>query len=387
MLQDFIVSNRDEILARARLRVVERDAPPMAGAELTSGLPTFLDQLHTALARSSRHEGSDHAELKLSASAHGSHLFHQGLTVAQVVNGYGDLCQVITALAMEAKAPIGSDEFQTLNLCLDDATANAVTAFSDHRESAISAEGTERLGVLAHELRNLLNTAILTFGALQRGTVSIGGSTGTMHARSLSQLNALIDRSLADVRLDAGVQNVQRLAVRDILEEVEVGASIVAHTRGIVLLVAHVDPTVIVTADRQILAAAVGNLVQNALKFTDTGKTVTVRALTTTSRVLIEVEDECGGLPPGQVEELLQPFTQRGGDRTGLGLGLSICVKAVKAMAGELHIRDLPGRGCIFTIDLPKQPPPPTSIFAGHRKDGGSSGSNPGAILRDARSI
>jgi signal transduction histidine kinase len=112
-----------------------------------------------------------------------------------------------------------------------------------------------------------------------------------------------------------------------------------------------------------------------------------VRALTTTSRVLIEVEDECGGLPPGQVEELLQPFTQRGGDRTGLGLGLSICVKAVKAMAGELHIRDLPGRGCIFTIDLPKQPPPPTSIFAGHRKDGGSSGSNPGAILRDARSI
>jgi signal transduction histidine kinase len=355
MLQDFIVTNRDEILARARLRVLERDAPPMAGPELTSGLPTFLDQLHAALARTSRHEGSDHAELKESASAHGTHLFYQGLTVAQVVNGYGDLCQVITALAMEAKAPIGSDEFQTLNLCLDDATANAVTAFAGHRESAISAEGTERLGVLAHELRNLLNTAILTFGALQRGTVSIGGSTGAMHARCLSQLNALIDRSLADVRLDAGVQNVQRLAVRDILEEVEIGASIVAHTRGIVLLVPTVDPTVIVTADRQILAAAVGNLVQNALKFTDTGKTVTVRALTTTSRVLIEVEDECGGLPPGQVEELLQPFTQRGGDRTGLGLGLSICVKAVKAMAGELHIRDLPGRGCIFTIRGPSE--------------------------------
>jgi signal transduction histidine kinase len=359
----------------------------MEGAGMTPGLPTFLDQLHGALARASRHEGSDHAELKASASLHGGHLYHQGLTVAQVVNGYGDLCQVITALAIEDKAPIGSDEFQTLNLCLDDATANAVTSFAHQRDSVISAEGTERLGVLAHELRNLLNTAILTFGALQKGTVSIGGSTGTMHARSLSQLSALVDRSLADVRLDAGVQNVQRLAVRDILEEVEVGASIVAHTRGIVLLVAIVDPTVIVTADRQILAAAIGNLVQNALKFTDTGKKVTLRALTTASRVLIEVEDECGGLPPGHVEELLRPFTQRGGDRSGLGLGLSICVKAVKTMAGELHIRDLPGRGCIFTIDLPKQPPPPTSIFAGHRKDGGPSGSSPGAVTRDARSI
>ncbi len=93
MLQDFLATNGDEVLARARLRVVEREAPQMTGTEMTFGLPTFLDQLHTALARSSRHEGSDHAELKVSASLHGSHLFHQGLTVvARVVNGYGDLC-------------------------------------------------------------------------------------------------------------------------------------------------------------------------------------------------------------------------------------------------------------------------------------------------------
>jgi signal transduction histidine kinase len=385
MLRDFIATNREEILARARLRVAERKEPPMSGEEMTHGLPLFLDQLHMALHRASRHEGSDHSDLKVSAAQHGDHLFQQGLTVGQVINGYGDLCQVITGIAMDQRAPIDADEFQTLNLCLDDATANAVTAFARRRESAISSEGTERLGVLAHEMRNLLNTAILTFGSIQKGTVSASGNTGLVHARSLLQLNILIDRSLADVRLDASVQNVARLVVREVFEEVGIGASMIARTRGIHFDVTPVDAAVIVAADRQILIAAIANLVHNAFKFTATGRNVSLRAVTTTSRVLIEIEDECGGLPPGGAEELLRPFIQKGGNRTGLGLGLSICVKAVKAMQGELKIRDLPGQGCIFTIDLPKEPPPPTSIFAGHRKDGDSGESNPGAVMRDAR--
>jgi hypothetical protein len=108
-----------------------------------------------------------------------------------------------------------------------------------------------------------------------------------------------------------------------------------------------------VEADRQILAAAIANLLQNALKFTPKGATVHLGASTTPSRVLIEVEDECGGLPDTP-ENLLRPFVQKSSDRTGLGLGLSICSKAVKSMAGELRIRDLPGKGCIFTIDLPR---------------------------------
>jgi signal transduction histidine kinase len=358
MLSDFIAANRENILARARVRVSARSAPAMSGVEMTHGLPIFLDQLGEALNRASRQQGSDHTQLAASAALHGDHLFRQGLTVAQVVNGYGDLCQVITGLAMEGETSIDAAEFQTLNLCLDDATANAVSAFARERERAITAEGTERLGILAHEMRNLLNTAILTFGSIQKGTVSAGGNTGTVHARSLLQLNVLIDRSLADVRLDAGVQNVVRIPVREVIEEVEIGASMVSRTRGVRFAVTSVDPSVMVLADRQILVAAVANLVQNALKFTATGTVVTLTGRATASRVLIEVEDGCGGLPAGQSENLLRPFVQEGADRSGVGLGLSICTKAVKAMTGELRIRDLPGKGCVFTIDLPRQAAP-----------------------------
>ena len=362
MLRDFITANRDEILARARLRVAARSVPLATETELTQGLPVFLDQLCESLQRASAQEGVDHAELTVSAGHHGDDLFRQGLTAAQVVHDYGDLCQVITGLAVEQAAPIASTEFRTLNLCLDDAIAGAVTAYGAQRERAISDEGTERLGVLAHEMRNVLNAAILSFASIKRGIVAPAGSTSALHDRSLMRLQTLIDRSLADVRLEAGVQSLERVPVWELIEEVVIGASPVAQTRGLHLAVMAVDPSVIVEADRQILAAAVANLLQNAFKFTRPNTTVSLRASATTSRVLIAVEDQCGGLPPGQTETLLEPFTQRGHDRSGLGLGLSICKKAVKAMGGELRIHDVPGKGCIFTIDLPRPPPSPTSL-------------------------
>ena len=379
MLRDFLASNREEILAQARERVALRGAPLAKEAELTHGLPVFLDQLSEALRKAKLLQAVDHAEISNSASQHGDHLFHEGLTVAGVVNSYGDLCQVITGLAVDQHASIDAGDFQTLNLCLDDATAGAVAAYSRQRERAITDDGTERLGVLAHELRNALNAAILAFGSIKKGVVGTGGSTAALLDRSHMRLQSLIDRSLADVRLDAGLVNLERVAVWEVIEEAEIGAAAVAHAKGIQFAVTTADRTVIVEADRPILAAAIANLLQNAFKFTLPGTTVKLRASTTTSRVLIEVEDECGGLPSGEAENLLRPFVQKGRDRTGVGLGLSICLKAVKMMAGQLHIRDLPGKGCVFTIDLPRQAPPPTSIHAhAHNRRGGDGHGNSG---------
>jgi len=69
---------------------------------------------------------------------------------------------------------------------------------------------------------------------------------------------------------------------------------------------------------------------------------------------LIEIQDECGGLPPGKIEALFQPFTQAGEDRSGIGLGLSISRRAIALNDGQVWARDEPGRGCVFVIDLPR---------------------------------
>jgi signal transduction histidine kinase len=382
MLEEFLADNRDEILARARMRVAQRNAPAPTEAELTHGLPIFFDQLRAALVRAATHKSVDHAEIDKSASQHGHDLFNRGVTVAQVVHDYGDLCQVITALASEQKAPIGTAEFQTLNLCLDDAIAGAATEYVRHRERVITDEGTERLGILAHEMRNLLNTALMSFRSIKSGIVAPGGSTSAMHERTLIRLVALVDRSMADVRLDAGLQKLEQVPLCEVIEEVEIAAAYVAEKRGLRFEVTTVDRSVIVEADRQILAATLANLLQNALKFTRKGTAVYLRASSTETRVLIDIEDECGGLPPGQAENLLQPFIQRGRDRSGLGLGLAICLKAVKAIGGDLRIRDLPGKGCVFTVDLPKQPPPPSSIHARRPKSSNEPEGTGGASAR-----
>ena len=68
----------------------------------------------------------------------------------------------------------------------------------------------------------------------------------------------------------------------------------------------------------------------------------------------IDVEDHCGGLPQGAVEDVFQPFKQSGEDRSGLGLGLAICRRSVEANNGVLSVRDAPGSGCVFTIELPR---------------------------------
>ena len=98
----------------------------------------------------------------------------------------------------------------------------------------------------------------------------------------------------------------------------------------------------------------VTNLLQNAFKFTRLGTRVTVRVGASEERVMIEVEDECGGLPGSNTDDLFRPFEQRGADRTGVGLGLAFCRWAVEANGGRIYARNLPDTGCVFTIDLPR---------------------------------
>jgi signal transduction histidine kinase len=110
----------------------------------------------------------------------------------------------------------------------------------------------------------------------------------------------------------------------------------------------------VVIGDREMLVSAVSNLLQNAFKFTERHTEVSLNAYAAGNRILIEIADHCGGLPVGALETMFLPFTQVGQDTSGLGLGLSIARRSVEANHGVLSVRDVPGSGCVFTIDLPR---------------------------------
>ena len=186
-LYEFISLNRDELIGRCRAKVATRSAPAATDAEIDHGVPLFLDQLVNEL----RHGPSKSHEISKSAIQYGHDLLLQGFTVSQVVHNYGDVCQSVTDLAMETGAPIATDEFRTLNRCLDDAIAGAVTEHA--RGQQVTRDGQ------SDELLNLINTAITAFEVLQTGTVGVGGTTGALVSRSLMEIRALIDRPVAEI--------------------------------------------------------------------------------------------------------------------------------------------------------------------------------------------
>jgi signal transduction histidine kinase len=215
-------------------------------------------------------------------------------------------------------------------------------------------------------MRSKLHTATLSFALLKGGTVSVNSSTGALLERSLKGLTDLVDRSISEVRLESSLQRQETTVMAEFIEEMTLAATMHARRRSLQLKVEPVASGIVIQVDRQLLATAVNNLLQNAFKFSREHGRVRLRAHAIADRVFIDIEDECGGLPPGQVEALFRPFNQRSADRTGLGLGLVISRRAVHLNGGEIRVRDVPGKGCVFTVDLPRIPSefPTTGIEA-----------------------
>ena len=374
MLSEFLAENQVELIRRCREKTQHRAAPRPTAAEIEHGIPLFLTQLIGALRAERKADESQPRSAPLlrlvtpepsgsaiggAASAMGREMLEHGFTVSQVVHNYGDLCQSVTELASETGTLISAANFHTFNRCLDEAIADAVTAYSGHRETLASERGErdagERLGELAHEMRNALNTAMLSFGVIKSGRVAIGGATSALVERSHFQLRDIIDRALAQVRLAVDAPPITAdVEVDRFIADVEVSASLEAQSRDCAFSVAPVAPGLVVRVDRHLLDSAVSNLLQNAFKFSRPGGNVCLRARSRGDRVLIEVEDECGGLAPGQEQAMFVPFTQQHANRSGIGLGLSIARRAIETNGGTLDVRGVPGKGCIFTIELPR---------------------------------
>jgi signal transduction histidine kinase len=372
-MHQFLLDNRADLIERCKAKVAKRPRRAATVAQLANGVPMFLDQLARTLGAEelgfadesfkisggSGGEAAAVSEIGVSAAAHGGELLRLGFDVQAVVHDYGDLCQAITDLAVERDAPFTIDEFRTLNRCLDNAIADAVSEFGAQHDASVARartlEENERLGVLVHELRNVLQTATLAFQALEMGLLPVGGATGGLVARSLAAMAAMLGDSMAQVRGTAHATAEEAFSVAELVADAARAAGYEAMSRGSPFNVGDVDPLLGVFGHRTRILAALANVIQNAFKFTHPRTAVGLHTRADGKRIFIEVSDHCGGLPHGATESMFRPFTQSGEDRSGLGLGLSIARRSVEADSGTLTARDVPGAGCVFTIELPQR--------------------------------
>ena len=211
MLHEFVTSNRTELIARCKDKVAKRLSPSEIPLALDHGVPLFLQQLVETLRVEQREphpaafevdRSPSPTEIGRAATVHGAEMLRRGYTVDQVVHDYGDVCQAVTELAGEYDELISTGEFRTLNRCLDNAIADAVTSFGSAHKVLLEDQAEtlhERLHYYSLEHRRLINIALQAYAVIKSGQVGATGATSTLLVKTLEDLRSLTDRTLPEI--------------------------------------------------------------------------------------------------------------------------------------------------------------------------------------------
>lgn len=350
-VEEFLRQNREALLAKWEMKV--RASLPtssnLAADQLRDSLDLFLDEVI---------EGLKHGRGRLIeegrspiAREHGGQRQVLSTNISELVREYHLLLESAAELAEEMDASLSQRDVLELTRWLFAGAAEAVEEYAQRQEEQQRRSDFEYFAFVAHELRNPLSSARIAWELVVRKG-EIDSRRAEVITRSLGRLTELIDQSITESRIKSGMDvRHECVAVDEVVDNARADSIVDAETKGIEI-VAH-PSALIVEADHRLLRSALTNLLRNAVKFTREGGGVAVRSRLTEGRVLIEIEDECGGLPPDRAQRLFSAFEQAGRDRSGFGLGLAISKQAIEAHGGTLSVKDVPGKGCIFTIDLP----------------------------------
>jgi len=350
-----------EVMARWKQAVQGTIVPEsLPVIELLDHLPVFLREVVAAL-----RDDDDASTIRATAeetktaSTHGSQRLRLGFSLDAVVREYGAMRNAIIDTGRAAGVQITIREAQVVFDSTIDGIATAVSEYARQRDAELFRQHNEHVAFLAHELRNPLGSAVMATTMLeQRGFIPVSDRAAVALNTSLGKIRELVDHALEEGRTAAGVElRRQPTSIRSVLEGVELAAGTDATAREVSISI-RCEDEVDVMVDRRLIHSAFSNIVRNAIKYTHAGGAVEVRAHVVDDRMVVEVEDACGGLPPGSVEQVFAPFVRLGNDQPqkGFGLGLAIAKQSVDAHGGALRVQNLPGKGCIFIVELPLAP-------------------------------
>jgi signal transduction histidine kinase len=324
----------------------------MPHLQLIDHLPAFLEEVAQALRD---REGTDSSRI---AADHGGQRLGLGFSLDGVVREYGALRNAVLAVAKAEQLEVREPEMEVLFECVVTGIAEAVSEYQRQRDAELQRHMNEHFAFIAHELRNPLGSALAAIAMLERkGQLDASERFAQVLSRGLKRMHELIDSTLRTAQLVTGI-HLQRepVTLTALLEDMEMSGAASAEEREVTVSF-HIEDDVTISVDHRLVRSALTNLVRNAIKFSHAGGSVEVRARGGTERIVIEVEDSCGGLPPGAVQQAFAPFAQLGSDRSGFGLGLAIAKQAADAHEGVIRVQDLPGKGCIFALELPVSRP------------------------------
>ena len=168
------------------------------------------------------------------------------------------------------------------------------------------------------------------------------------------KLDFLIQALVKLSRLENGIITVipKRNSVEELVGESDFGAAI---TKGISFSVEHA-PELTALFDRKWTAEALGNLVDNAVKYTPSGGRIRVSAKAYEMFVCIEVADDGMGIEEEETAKIFQRFyrSQQAADEKGVGIGLYLTREIIREQGGYVKVASRPGAGSVFSVFLPR---------------------------------
>jgi signal transduction histidine kinase len=353
-LHEIIRARRKGIIQRWRTHVARSVAgESMPSQELIDTLPVFLDRLADVLEQAVASGVHPGPELEEVAIGHGIQRMHLGFNPSEIAREYGIVRDAVIEESLAADYTPDLIEMWTMAKALAHAIGTALTSYMAEREQERDRLAGEHLAFLAHELRNPLHAARMALQLAAKTDEARRAAVLASAERGVRAALHRLDNTLASVRMRAHPQaRPEKVDPGELLHQSAEDARAIAENSGMSIEF-EVEEGLELNADPRLLGSALGNLVLNAAKFTRQGGRIVLRARKVQGRVRFEVEDECGGLPPGTAERLFDPFVQMGKDRSGFGLGLAIAKQATQAHHGNLSVHDLPGKGCVFLLEVP----------------------------------
>jgi signal transduction histidine kinase len=353
-LHDVLASRRAEVIDRWKAEVQGTLAPEsLAHIELVDHLPDFIREVMVAL-RARAGLTVEGAGIKETAAGHGAQRLRLGFSLESVVREYGAVRHAIWETARHAGAEVTLEDTQVLADSIISGIASAVSEYARQRDAELLRLANEHFAFIAHELRSPLTSATMTLGLLKKSGRLPENDRGVASlTRGLQRATDLIEHTLEVARVASGIDlRKEWTTLEELFRDAELAAEPEAETRGIKLVV-RVERDRRLSVDVRLVQSALINLLRNGVKYTQPETTVELRGRVEDGRATIEIEDQCGGLPPGRVEEAFAPFVRLQGKQSGFGLGLAIAKQAVDARGGSIRVQNVPGKGCMFVLELP----------------------------------
>lgn len=352
-LGELLCTHTDELVQRwyERWRREKPPGPELTEAALKNHLPVQLRAIGGALLKENSSRESPRELWRQHGRLDPEQRVLDEVLIEEVVREYAFVIEEVRSWLDERGEQVSVQDYSFFSLAIFELTAESVRRYAKFRAEQVARERSEYVASIAHQLRTPVSTLNLSVQQLERGQGAPDTRALERLRRTVGRLGRLVDGILRLERFKPEELPVhpESLAPAQIIDQIVADYEHDARSKGLRLEVSA-NRSARMQVDRDLLVDALGNLIQNALKYTAKGF-VRVTLEEREDAVVFKVEDSGPGISPERQRELFRPVYP--GQPGGVGLGLSIAFRAAVAQGGALELESEPGRGSTFLLRLP----------------------------------